>query len=247
MERFIDKVFKMIELIILLATLILLIFREYISNFIVFKTDDILILLVGVIAANILNDHLNNKSILRKLNIEKAVTIAPNTASAYATFLKKKHYKKVRIYAVGSNTVQPQFNLYSDLYIEKCFLLVRKLEAHHALYKAESEAEIAVVIQRWKMMVDDGRIGSLEIVFYDNCINSYWLIADEEILMTDFLVYNELDTLSQSTVDHYPILFHNNSNEGKEIILRSILQFDNHFEQYKRTGNYERYISNNGM
>ena len=83
-------------------------------------------------------------------------------------------------------------------------------------------------------MVTDCRIKKLTILSYDKTPDLYYVICDENILMTDLFMINSAITSGQQT-NNAPIVITANTIVGKEYILRCKRQFDNYASYYKTT------------
>jgi len=158
-----------------------------------------------------------------------------DVTGAYTHIFKTvKHIKFLRIYAPSTGVILPHFLANKNLQIDECRIMLKKLPPTDKLFLESHTKEIEVLIERWKMMVTDGRIKKLTIISYDKTSDLYYVICDENILMTDLFIINHKDTAGQQT-NNAPIIVTANTREGKEYILRCKRQFDNYEIHYKTT------------
>jgi len=156
-------------------------------------------------------------------------------------FSKVKHINKLRIYAPSTAIIQPHFLANNDIEIDDCVIMIRKVPINDKLYSDVHSREIDSLIDRWKMMVDDGRIKKLAIIGYDKISDLYYIVCDDNILMTDLFALNTKSTSGQQT-NNGPIIYYNDTLEGREYIMRCIKQFDNYEKHYKESATiYKNY------
>jgi hypothetical protein len=229
---------KLIEAIILIVIFIILVFSDVFSSILLIDTNGILAVLVGVTCLQIISSYVNIKNLNNKIDSQYAhgIRILDNISDAYnVAFKEVKHIKRFRAYCITSSVMAPQFDAYNDLIIDNCTILLRKINQDHYLFSGSVETEIYNQIERWKKMVNDGRIKKLTIVGYDNISDMYYALFDNKLLITDIVNYDINDTCGQSTF-RTPLIFSPKTISSRKIIDRYILQFDNYVSYYKRRG-----------
>lgn len=232
LNKIIKFILDCVQVILLILIVLILVFHNFFSSIIILDQKTILIILTGTICLQILNTYLMKNEIIKSINSKKYVKIEENVHDAYNDIFKQvKYIKKLRIYADSSSMEQAYFDSDQQLVIKECILLLRIFDKTHPLYSEKHNDEISSVINKWKMLVENGKIQKMVIIKYDKLSDIYYLIIDDKILATDLHNIDVNSTTLQST-NHSPILVRNNTIEGKEFIKRSIKQIDNYIEYY---------------
>ena len=69
------------------------------------------------------------------------------------------------------------------MHIERCQLLVRAVDSQDKNKRAYAN-QIRLVVQDWRALEADGRIGSLEVLSYDFLSTEYQVIFDDALLIS---------------------------------------------------------------
>lgn len=131
--------------------------------------------------------------------------------------------RHLRVYAVTSQQII-SFLQHSGITAERCSVLIRKPTAGLPLMKSQLDA----VVQDWKVLADQGLVGSLEIRRYDFPPLEYEAIFDSAFLILG--LYHPSAAESYGVRVRMPIAIHSQSASGSEMIREYIARFDCLFE-----------------
>jgi hypothetical protein len=135
----------------------------------------------------------------------------------------------LRVYAISSQQIL-SFVKFHDFSIEKCHVLIRGFEEEDTAH-ADFLGQIRLVVADWQRLRAAGRIGELEIRYYDFLPTEYECIFDRESLVLGLYDSDPADYSEVSVRD--PILIKGSSDGGRVVISEFVARFDNLFETCK--------------
>lgn len=141
--------------------------------------------------------------------------------------------KHLRIYAITSAQMVSFFE-HSGITAEACSVLVNKAPANRPLMAGQIEA----AIQGWRALVDNGRIGSVEIRKYDFFPTEYEAIFDSTFLI--FGLFQPSETQTSGARVRHPIAVNSQSLPGARIISEFAERFDGLFQLGESIGDTSR-------
>lgn len=162
-----------------------------------------------------------------------------NLASAFALLFNDiKQIKKLRIYGVTTATIQPKIIDFPDLIIDECIVLLKKMPDLEGHFDDSYEKTKNAAVSRWKELLRNKRIGKLTIIEYDKYPDIWYVICDNDKLLTDTFTLNDNNVPYDIQKNRAVALVSSVTNASKEYIERYITQFDN-YKQY--------YMNKNGL
>jgi len=117
-------------------------------------------------------DDDKHKKLIKKFedsNVNSFKIFFNDTTGAYTHIFEavKHNIKSLRIYAPSTAIIQPQFLSNPKLQIDECTIMLKKLPPTDKLFLESHTKEVAVLIDRWKEMLTNGRIKKLTILSYE--------------------------------------------------------------------------------
>lgn len=141
---------------------------------------------------------------------------------------------EICMYTVNSFEILNVLNLVleqnTNISIKKLIIFVRKKID-------ENENDLAILennINRWKYLVDNGKIKHLEIISYDHDPDHYYtIIGDRLVFFGQILFDNKKPT--GTTINYSPLVVTDDNTVGQQIIKNYQNHFDNAVKKYKHT------------
>jgi hypothetical protein len=218
-----SKYFQIAMLVILSAVLIL---WPYVEPFI---PDITVEQSLGILVAIITGMFLYFDSRLSSAIRAPTRTITPMSLNDCFNQVSKmhKHVRHMRIYALSTGRINPLFSS-SDLFVDKCEILVRDFGNHELENpkNAERRRHINDMISEWEKEKRKGRIGELSITRFHYMPTEYYVTFDDKTMILG---------LFQPTADNWgdviePVFIQGTSTEGAEMMEKYRRRFDRMME-----------------
>jgi hypothetical protein len=179
--------------------------------------------------------RIENTALKQKIDKEKDVLFFQNNlAGAFVHILSDiKHIQKLRIYGITTATIQPKILDFQELTIDECVILLKKLPDNEGLFGELYEKTKEAAVTRWKQLFNNKRIGKLTIIEYDKYPDIWYVICDNNKLLTDIFTLNDNDITYDIQKDKAVIMVSSATDASQGYITRHINQFDN-YEKYFR-------------
>lgn len=138
----------------------------------------------------------------------------------------------LRVFAQSTTIIQPIIRSSIKCRINDCRLMLRSLNDPE--YQKIFSNHVHALIQMWKDMVTEGKIGELSICYYDDLPSEYNIIINDDTLIIGNYILTEHDR-THITIDRV-FTVNNDSTDGKEVISSYISRFEKSFLYLKRHG-----------
>ncbi|WBQ09396.1 hypothetical protein L2D01_10855 [Hyphomonadaceae bacterium ML37] len=223
------KALRVLELALILATAIILLFFQQISNFIEFDIIQVVGVLGALVAASTLSNLYYSWELRRSRNEQGSFAVS-NLNEAVSTAMKSgKVFKKIRIYAISTGKLQPIF--------EGAGLRAKSIEILLWNPRADQWSRfeslvgfadhIEHMIAQWRAMTERHLFELVSVERYASLPSDYFVVFDERCVIFGNYVPNPV---IWSFVEVGEPLFATSDTESGRALIRSFIdRFDQSF------------------